>query len=84
MKRGLDWKEISRSELAEHLQSARIIRSQAVGDTNLYHCIHSSGETIAVALPNGNGLLMGMARSVSPTLERRKRSSDAVASRSGK
>jgi len=84
VKRGLDWKEISRNELAEHLQSARIIRSQAVGDTNLYHCIHGSGETIAVALPNGNGLLMGMARSVSPTLERRKRNAEAAASPAGK
>ena len=76
VKRGLDWEEISRGELAEHLQSAKIVRSQALGDTSLYHCKHAGGETIALALPDGNALLIGMAKSVSPTLERRKQRLD--------
>jgi len=76
VKRGLDWEEISRGELAEHLQSASLIRSQAIGETCLYHCRHASGDTIAVALPGGNGLIIGMARAVSPTLERRKPAPD--------
>ena len=72
MKRRLDWEEISRSELAEHLQSAEVIRSQTVGETNLYHCRHAGGETIIMALPGGNGVRIGMAKYISPTLERRK------------
>lgn len=76
MKRGLDWEEISRGELAEHLQTAKVIRAQALGDTSVYHCKHGSGETIVVALPGGSGLVIGMAKSVSPTLERRKQGAE--------
>ena len=72
MKRGLDWQGVSRNELADHLESADVIRSQAVGDTSIYHCRHESGETVAIALPGGTGLIVGMAFAVSPVLERRK------------
>lgn len=84
MKPGLDWAEITRSELADHLQSATLIRSQAFGSTSLYHCKHTDGETIAVALPGGNGLIIGVAMSASPTLERRKQRPDEATEPSGK
>lgn len=70
MKHGLDWKAVNRQELAEHLQSADILRSQALGESNLYHCRHTDGESIAIALPDGNGLIVG--KTLPPTPERRK------------
>jgi hypothetical protein len=76
VKRGLDWEEISRSELADHLQSAKVIRSQALGDTNIYQCKHAGSESIAVALPSGNGLIISFTKAVSPAQERRKRRND--------
>lgn len=78
MKRGLDWEEISRGELADHLQSAKVIRSQALGDTNIYQCKHAGSESIAVALPSGNGLIISVTKAVSPAQERRKRRQDEV------
>lgn len=83
MKRGLDWKEVGRSELAEHLQSGKIVRSRALDGTNLYYCRHGSGETIALALPNGKGLIIGVAKSVSPSLERRKQYLDDTTAQPG-
>lgn len=83
MKRGFDWEEISRGELADHLRSAKVIRSQALGETSVYHCKHGGSETIAVALPSGGGLIIGIAKTISPTLERRKKRHDEDSAPSG-
>lgn len=72
-RRALEWTTIDRAALAEHLQAARIDRSQAVGTTNLYHCRSASGETIAIALPDGSGLIIGLTPTSTPKFERRKK-----------
>ncbi len=71
--RALNWIAVDRATLAAHLQSARIDRSQALGDTSLYHCHGANGESIAIALPDGSGLIVGITAAASPFFERRRR-----------
>ena len=75
-RRALEWTTVDRATLAEHLQAARIDRSQAVGATSLYHCRSAGGETVAIALPDGSGLIVGLTPPAAPRFERRKKPAD--------
>lgn len=68
----LEWREVSRQDLAAHLQGAEIVHSRALGSSSLYHCRNVDGDTIAVALPDGAGLVIGVVRPHNPALERRR------------
>lgn len=72
MKHALGWKVITRIELAEHLRSSGILRSQALGESSIYHCEHTDNESIAIALPDGSGLVITKSSLFSPATERRK------------
>lgn len=72
MKRRLNWQKISRDELAAHLRTVEVIRSEAIGDANLYRCSGKEGETVAIALPGDVGLVIALQLDIPPALERRR------------
>lgn len=73
MKRRLGWRQVSREELAGHLEHVEVTASEAVGEASLYRCQGKSGESVAVSLPSGAGLIIEMRREVAPVLDRRRR-----------
>ncbi len=75
MKRSLGWQRVTREALADHLRQADILASEALGDTSIYRCQDSEGESIAVSLVGGTaaeGLIIRFRVERSPALERRR------------
>lgn len=72
MKSKLHWKSVNRQALADHLETGKIVSAQAIGENNLYHCLHDQVESIAISLP-GTSVIIGLTPSVSPGQERRRR-----------
>jgi hypothetical protein len=73
VKRHLVWRQVSRDELAAHLQTNAVLASEANGEATLYRCEDSNGETVAIALPGEHGVIIEIQLEVSPALERRRR-----------
>lgn len=73
MKQRLGWQRVPRETLAQHLREVEILASEAVGETSIYHCRGKGGESMAIALPDGNGLLVTPTATAQPALERRRR-----------
>ncbi|MBK8523183.1 MAG: hypothetical protein IPL58_03090 [Betaproteobacteria bacterium] len=74
MKRRLGWRQVSRDELSGHLEHVEVTASEAVGEASLYRCQGKSGESVAISLPSGAGLIIELRREVAPVLERRRQS----------
>jgi hypothetical protein len=74
VKRRLGWRQVSRDELAGHLEHVEVTASEAIGEASLYRCRGESGESVAVALPSGAGLIIELQREVLPVLDRRRQS----------
>ena len=72
MKRRLGWQRVSHDELADHLRGVEILTAEAVDETSVYRCRDAGGESIAVALPGGHGLIVKLAQALNPALERRR------------
>jgi len=73
MKRRLGWRRISREALADHLRQTDIEAAEAIGDSSVYRCRGADGDSIAIALPDGEGLLVEIAIELDPALDRRRR-----------
>lgn len=73
MKRRLGWRRISREAFADHLRHAEIEVAEAIGDTSVYRCRSDDGNSIAIALPDGEGLIVEIAIELDPALDRRRR-----------
>ncbi|MFC5300379.1 hypothetical protein [Azospira restricta] len=73
MKRQLGWRRVPRQDLARHLREVEIVASEAVGESSIYHCRSTSGESIAISLPGEVGLIVDIAVAVPPALDRRRR-----------
>ncbi|HEX8988292.1 MAG TPA: hypothetical protein VF816_10050 [Rhodocyclaceae bacterium] len=54
----IDWKAISRQELASLLVETRRVSSHAVGATTLYRLERNGREILAMALPDGYALIL--------------------------
>jgi hypothetical protein len=76
VKRRLGWRQVSRSELAEHLKSVQVTASEAVGEASLYRCQNAQGDSIAIALPGDSGLIISVRLEIPPVLERRRKAGD--------
>jgi hypothetical protein len=74
VKRRLGWRQVSRDELSGHLEHVEVTASEAVGEASLYRCLGKSGESVAISLPSGAGLIIELRREVAPVLERRRQS----------
>ncbi len=72
MRRQLNWHRVSREMLAEHLQKVEVTRAEAVGDASLYRCQGPDGESVAIALPGDEGLIIYLSLAIPATLERRR------------
>lgn len=78
----LAWTLVDRSTLAEHLHSRQITDSLATASLNLYHCREAGPQgrdSIALALPDGQCLLVTLPEPPASRHERRKRSQGATA-----
>lgn len=76
MKRRLGWQQVSREELAAHLQAVEITASETAGEANLYRCKDSDGDSIAIALPGDIGLIISVRLEIPPVLERRRKAGE--------
>lgn len=72
MKTPLAWEPVSREALTAHLEAREVLGAQAVGETLLYRCQDGDGETLALALPGGQGLIIRALPPRLPEKERRK------------
>jgi hypothetical protein len=70
-----DCQPLTRVEVAHQLAQARIVESRDVPGATLYTLKHESHEWLLVALPNGAGIAIDIARA-SP---RRRRRAEGVA-----
>jgi len=66
----LAWRPLDRRALADLLDIARAIDSSAVGATTVYRLETEHGEVLALALPDGEALVVELA---APTPKRRRR-----------
>lgn len=76
MKRGLGWQRVTREALADHLRQADIVAAEALGDTSIYRCRDSEGESIAIALAGdaaAEGLVIRLRTERPAPLERRRK-----------
>ncbi len=73
MKRQLGLRRVTRDDLARHLREAEVLAAEAIGESSVYHCRAGAGESVAVSLPGGAGLIVELEVVRSPALERRRR-----------
>ncbi len=66
----LAWRRLERRALADLLTTARAIDSSAAGATTIYRLETDAGEVLALALPDGEALVVGLA---APAPKRRRR-----------
>lgn len=78
MKHRLGWRQASRNELAEHLRTARVLDSEAVGEASVYRCQGADGECVVIALPGDTGLIIDIQAAIPAALERRRGSDDSA------
>ena len=67
---GLAWRRLDRHALADLLTGARLVDSHAVGATTVYRLAAAHGELLALALPDGEALVVEAA---APAPKRRRR-----------
>ena len=77
MKRTLTWRPLDRQALTDHLGKAEVMTSEAFGNACAYRCRGEDGETIAIALPCGTGLLITAGLERPAVLERRRSGDNA-------
>lgn len=71
MKNKLSHRQLSQRELADYLGQARIDTAEAVDSCRVYRCQDDQGETLIIALPGGNAVLVSS--SPAQTVDRRRR-----------
>lgn len=54
----LSWQVVSGAELSNLLTQSSLEDSSAVGGSTVYHVIHDGQEKIAIALPDGQAMLV--------------------------
>ncbi|HEX8964222.1 MAG TPA: hypothetical protein VF801_14560 [Rhodocyclaceae bacterium] len=54
----IDWKAVSREELANLLAGSKRLASRALGATTIYRLEHDGREFLAMALPDGHALVI--------------------------
>lgn len=71
MKQKLDYRHVDRLELADYLAQRDILSAEALDGSHVYRCRDKQDETLVVALPGGDALIV----SVPPALpvDRRRR-----------
>jgi len=71
MKQKLDYRHVDRGELADYLAQRDILSAEALDGSHVYRCRDQQNETLVVALPGGDALIV----SVPPALpvDRRRR-----------
>lgn len=70
----LAWRRLERCTLADLLTTARAIDSSAVGATTIYRLETEAGEVLALALPDGEALVV---ETPAPAPKRRRRAERA-------
>ena len=70
MKR-LEWRSVARGELAQLLKNAPQVSSTAVGDATIYQLENDGRETLAIALTDGQAVIVEAA--AAPLAKRRRR-----------
>ncbi len=71
MRNKLSLRQLNQQELADYLGQARIDAAEAVDSCRVYRCQDEQEETLVIALPGGNGLLVSS--SPAQTVDRRRR-----------
>jgi len=72
----LSWRIAPVSELSQMLVSAHLEKSSAIGDATLYHFQQEGQEKMAVALPDGQALMIELQ---SPEVKRRRKIDSVMA-----
>jgi hypothetical protein len=57
----LHWRIGSSEQLSHLLMQATLEKSTAIGSSTLYHIMHDGEEKIAIALPDGQTLIIALA-----------------------
>ncbi len=71
MKHKLAYDIVAREELAKHLEQQTVLAAEADGSLHLYRCQDHLGESLTIALDNGQGIIVRLNRP-SPPLDRRR------------
>ena len=71
MKSRLLHRHVDRQMLAEHLGEHLVIAAESLGEARLYRCRDGESESLAIALPDGSGLLVEL--SAPAPVDRRRR-----------
>ncbi|WP_205203636.1 hypothetical protein [Azonexus hydrophilus] len=71
MKHKLAYDIIGREELASHLERQTVVAAEAEGGLHVYRCLDTQGESLSIALDNGQGIIVRLNRP-SPPLDRRR------------
>jgi hypothetical protein len=58
----LQWRVATLDELSTLLTQARVEKSAAIGTSTIYQVVHEGQETIAVALPDGQAVIIELAK----------------------
>lgn len=70
MKEKLRYDVVEREALAVHLERQTVLSATAEGTLHLYHCQDARGESLAIALENGQGVIVRLERPLA--LDRRR------------
>jgi hypothetical protein len=69
----MEWRSVSRADLAEHLKRVEVLDSEALGGASLYRCQGKEGESVAISLPGGEtGLINNVHFEIPASLKRRR------------
>lgn len=60
MRPKLDYRHIDREELADYLAERDILSAEAIDDSHVYRCRDWQSETLVVALPGGDALIVSL------------------------
>lgn len=77
----LAWRRLERRALADLLTAAHAIESSAVGGTTVYRLGTDAGEVLALALPDGEALVVELPEPAPKKRRRTERSGVSPASR---
>lgn len=71
MKHKLAYDIVAREERASHLERQTVVAAEAEGGLHVYRCLDTQGESLSIALDNGQGIIVRLNRP-SPPLDRRR------------
>ena len=77
----LAWRRLERRALADLLTRGALVDSNAVGTTTVYRLRADSGEVLALALPDGEALIVELAAPAPKKRRRNERAPISPASR---